>query len=255
MLPSTLFVRGGACFKRMGLRVLMVAWIGAAAGCTPPSNTNATLVADAAATAPAHGLSEVGPISDDSALCCGPITAEASRVLRVLEASNIRRLWANGRHIDCNTGMPDRPLAYVGPNKSTHCSCFAAAMAKRLGIYLLRPPEHPQQLLANAQVTWLNGAEARQMGWIRVSRRDVAQRMANQGAFVMAAVQNANPRRPGHVTIVRPEMLTRAQMAEGGLMLAHSGFQNKLRVNEKTAFVRHPGAWPDGIRYFAHPVP
>jgi len=46
-----------------------------------------------------------------------------------------------------------------------------------------------------------------------------------------------------------------AQLGADALTIAHSGFQNKLRVTEKIAFARHPGAWNDNISYFGHPVP
>jgi len=46
-----------------------------------------------------------------------------------------------------------------------------------------------------------------------------------------------------------------AQLGADALTIARSGFQNKLRVTEKIAFARHPGAWNDNISYFGHPVP
>ena len=231
----------------------------ALAACVSPAPMHLTPATNLSATIPtrlgAHPDAAFQLRDDGSALCCGPVTPAASRVLRVLNASGIDRLWANGRHVNWETGIADEPVGYTGPNKSTHCSCFVAAMAKRLGIYLLRPPEHSQQLLANAQFTWLHGQEAQRLGWTKVMGRENAQRMANQGAFVIAAVQNSNPHRAGHITIVRPEALTWTQIRTDGLVVAHSGFRNSVQVSEKTGFERHEGAWPDGISYFVHPVP
>jgi len=49
--------------------------------------------------------------------------------------------------------VPEQP----NPSHHTHCSAFAAAVAMYLDIYLPRPPNHGQTLLANAQTQWLSG--------------------------------------------------------------------------------------------------
>jgi hypothetical protein len=77
--------------------------------------------------------------------------------------------------VNWETGEPDRDGAYEGPNKHTHCSAFAAAAAKHMGVYLLRPPEHGQQLLANAQAGWLASGEAQSRGWEEISGAHHAQ--------------------------------------------------------------------------------
>ena len=59
--------------------------------------------------------------------------------------------WQAGQHINWQTGEPDDPDAVSGIR--THCSAFVAAACERRGIYLLRPPEHRQELLANAQIS------------------------------------------------------------------------------------------------------
>ena len=75
------------------------------------------------------------------------------------------------------------------PGKHTHCSAFVAAFAKKLGIYILRPPEHGQVLLANAQNEWLPSAGAAQ-GWRAVSNALEAQALANSGVLVVASYHN-----------------------------------------------------------------
>lgn len=57
--------------------------------------------------------------------------------------------WPAGRHINWQTGEPDDPDAVS--EIRTHCSAFIAAACERQGIYILRPPGHRQELLANAQ--------------------------------------------------------------------------------------------------------
>src|SRR5215831_2839573 len=83
--------------------------------------------------------------------CCGPVTEPGKRLLGVLEGMNVETLWLSHQHINWETGEPDKGEDYTGPGRSTHCSAFAAAVGKRLGIYMLRPPEHGQILLASAQ--------------------------------------------------------------------------------------------------------
>ena len=92
--------------------------------------------------------------------CCGPIAPAGDHLASVLDDMNVESLWIAGQHINWETGEPDRGGDYEGPGNHTHCSAFSAAAAKRLGIYLLRPPEHGQSLLANAQSKWLETAAA-----------------------------------------------------------------------------------------------
>src|SRR5580658_7045807 len=88
--------------------------------------------------------------------CCGPITAAGQRLAAVLDGMHVESLWLAHQHVDWKTGQPDRSADYSGPSKSTHCSAFAAAVGLRLGVYMLRPPEHGQLLLASAQTEWFN---------------------------------------------------------------------------------------------------
>lgn len=86
--------------------------------------------------------------------CCGPITPDGEHLARFLDSSDVARRWLAGWHVDWLTGEVDRAEP-GGPEARTHYSAFVAAMAYRLGIYVLRLPQHPQNLLANAQMRWL----------------------------------------------------------------------------------------------------
>lgn len=200
------------------------------------------------ASSPA-AVSDVSP-------CCGAVTPAARRVLGVLDASDVEHLWAKRRHVNWETGVPDRPADYKGHEAATHCSAFAAAMGERLGVYLLRPPEHSQELLANAQVAWLGSARGRSAGWYSVSTPQQAQALANQGELVVASYQSPDPHRAGHIGIVRPDAVrTPEQIKESGVMITQAGERNYLRVSERAAFRGHRGAWPGDVQYFAHEVP
>ncbi len=93
--------------------------------------------------------------------CCGPITPDGVKLAKLLDSSGVDHLWLAHEHIVWNTGAPD-PARPPASRHATHCSAFAAAMAERVGIYLLRPPEHSQRLLANAQMKWLDGGAGKQ---------------------------------------------------------------------------------------------
>src|SRR5277367_4043110 len=136
--------------------------------------------------------------------CCGPISPAGDRLSAFLDGMRVESLWLANQHVNWETGEPDRGAGYEGPGKHTHCSAFAASAAKRLGVYLLRPPEHGQQLLANAQAKWIAGEEGRQAGWRPVSDMHKAQHLANQGDLVLVLYQNHDQHIPGHIAIVRP---------------------------------------------------
>jgi hypothetical protein len=192
----------------------------------------------------------------DAQPCCGPITPAGMRLARFLDASKVTQLWQPGWHVDWQTGESDRSMP-GGPEAKTHCSAFVAAMADRLGVYVLRPPQHPQNLLANAQMRWLREHGAAQ-GWRRLPSDEAAQAAANQGELVLEAFENPNPHRPGHIAIVRPSEKTRAELDREGPQDTQAGTHNALSTTTAAGFRAHPGAWwpngTGGLRYYAHSV-
>lgn len=188
--------------------------------------------------------------------CCGPITPAGERLSHFLDQSDVTQLWQSGWHVDWLTGEKDRPEP-GGPEAKTHCSAFVAAMADKLGIYVLRPPDHKQALLANAQMRWLRELGATR-GWRELASYVEAQSAANQGELVLEAVENPDPHRPGHIAIVRPSEKTRAELDRDGPQETQAGEQNALSTSTVVGFRHHRDAWlPDGagtIRYYAHTV-
>jgi hypothetical protein len=168
---------------------------------------------------------------------------------------NVESLWLVHEHVNWETGEPDRGPDYTGPGTHTHCSAFAAAAAKKFGIYLLRPPEHGQILLANAQYDWLASDEARKAGWQTGATMQEAQRLANEGKFVLAIYKSPNAGTPGHAAVVRPSKRSMETLLADGPELIQAGQHNHNRVNARVAFENHPGAFPEGIRYFVHAIP
>jgi hypothetical protein len=74
------------------------------------------------------------------------IDEKGSSLKHFYHSLHVEDLWIAGHHINWETGQADNPNAEHGIH--THCSAFAAAACKRLHIYILRPPEHGQLLLA-----------------------------------------------------------------------------------------------------------
>ena len=91
------------------------------------------------------------------------ITDLADEFADFVASLDVDQLWQYARKaVDWETGEPitEFPVSHT----DTHCSAFAAAVAKTVGIYLLQPPDHHptlrdelgEEFLANAQSFWLN---------------------------------------------------------------------------------------------------
>jgi hypothetical protein len=191
----------------------------------------------------------------EHAPCCGAIAAAGLRLASTLDSMNVESLWLAHEHVNWETGEPDRGADYEGPGNHTHCSAFAAAAAKRVGVYLLRPPEHGQALLANAQADWLAGDAAAKAGWRSVATMQKAQHLANEGSLVLVLYPNPDKHVPGHIAIVRPSEKSARMLDENGPEIIQAGEHNHQKTNVRTGFENHPGAWPNGVLYYAHALP
>lgn len=183
-----------------------------------------------------------------------PLITPAGRALgNMLDSMRVEDLWLAGHHINWKTGLPDgRP--YLKKGAHTHCSAFVAAVGYRLGIYVLRPPEHSQILLANAQVDWL-GAEGRSRGWQEVESGDQAQELANEGFLVVAAYKTRDPEKSGHIVVVRPDAKSKEMLREEGPQVIQASTYNFSSTTLRRGFRYHPGAFERGkIRFFSHAI-
>jgi len=186
--------------------------------------------------------------------CCGPISGQGHRLEAVLDSMNVESLWLVHLHVNWETGKPDKAADYEGPGTATHCSAFAAAVGQKVGVYLLRPPEHGQVLLANAQAAWFHSQQAREAAWRTVDGPQQAQTLANQGNLVVIAYESPDPHRQGHVAIVRPAPRPQKLLDESGPLITQAGQKNYTRTSAKVGFQSHPGAWPAGVHYYMHPI-
>jgi len=205
---------------------------------------NAPLHSQPPAAAPA--------VATADAPCCGVITPQGQQLKALLDSLDVEHHWLANERVSWKTGDPAHNGDFVPHD--THCSAFAAAVSMHLNVYLLRPPEHKTSLLASAQGHWLaDHARANDNGWVSVNATD-AQRRANLGQFVVVNYISPNPHKPGHIAIIRPSEKTAAQFAKDGPEITQAGGHNYADNIAANAFTFHPGAWPNGVRYYAHPV-
>jgi hypothetical protein len=179
------------------------------------------------------------------------VTAKGQWLARQLDGMGVENKWIAGAHIDWESGLPDgRPEMSSG--RHTHCSAFVAATAQKLGIYILRPPQHGQVLLANAQNERL-AEDGRGAGWRSVDGPLEAQKLANGGALVVASYHNHRDDKPGHIAIVRPSSEEAAQVMEEGPDVIQAATVNSASISVKAGFAGHVHAWADNaIDYYAH---
>ncbi|MDD2711128.1 MAG: hypothetical protein PHV34_24375 [Verrucomicrobiae bacterium] len=173
-----------------------------------------------------------------------PVEEGGQRLAEFYDSLDVENLWLAGKKVHWKTG---EPLPGDRPGK-THCSAFVAAACSRLGIYILRPPAHGQELLANAQAEWLKtkGAEH---GWKPAESPVEAQRLANQGHPVAVVFQNPDPQKPGHIALVRPSDLDEQRLASDGTWVIQAGQHNHRCCTLKKGFKNHPGAWNNAGDY------
>jgi hypothetical protein len=181
------------------------------------------------------------------------ITPKAQRIAADLDKMSVESKWIAGAHIDWRTGLPDgRPETLHG--RHTHCSAFVASAAEKFGVYILRPPDHPQELLANAQNEWL-GSEGRDEGWRPLRGLVEAQSFANRGYLVVASYHNHHDDKPGHIAIVLPGEKSAETLEAEGPNVMQAGTVNSASISLKAGFAGHPHAWADDeIRFYAHAV-
>jgi hypothetical protein len=179
------------------------------------------------------------------------ITPEGKHLVSVLDSMHVEEHWIAGAIVDWRTGDPTGK-AVTDTGKHTHCSQFVAAACEKLGIYILRPPEHSAVLLANAQFDWLPG-EGKAAGWVPVADGAAAQDLANKGQIVVAVCQNADPKKSGHIAIIRPGTKTPERLAAEGPDVTQAGGTNFNSASLKRGFANHPEAFPKGeIRFYVH---
>ena len=170
-----------------------------------------------------------------------------------LEAMEVDKLWLPGAIVDWQTGLPTGQPIKDAKSKHTHCSQFVAAATERLGLYVLRPPEHGVVGLANAQFDWLASDAGKKAGWVALHDGAAAQSAANDGRLVLASLKNPDPTKPGHIAIVRPGTKDTDLLAKEGPDVMQAGGTNAMRTTMRKGFGNHKQEY-DQIAFYAHAV-
>jgi hypothetical protein len=208
-------------------------------------------------TSAAHRAAVVQAAQTPHESCCGAITTNGYRLADLIDSMDVENHWLAHEHVDWETGKADRPSDYVGHDRATHCSAFAAAVGERLHVYMLRPPDHPQTFLASAQAEWFHESGGVGDGWLPLTgpgHEQRAQELANKGNLAVIVYESPDPHKPGHIAIVRPSEKSAEALEKEGPQIAQAGSQNHNSSIAALSFTHHPGAWPDGVRYYWHPV-
>ncbi len=180
-----------------------------------------------------------------------PVLPEGEALAEQLDAMHVESHWIAGRHVDWRTGEPDGRHTPVRGHHS-HCSAFVAAVAVKLGVDILHPPEHSQVLLADAQCNWLANEGVR-VGWRAVETPLDAQRLANRGEFVLACYESPDPSIPGHIAVVRPAAISRRRIESEGPQVAQAGIENFRSTTLARGFRHHARAWTRrAVRFYCH---
>jgi hypothetical protein len=177
--------------------------------------------------------------------------AKAAGLVQVLQSLDVEHRWIAGAHVDWRTGLPDGSSETL-PGHHTHCSAFVAAAAEKLGVYILRPPEHGQVLLANAQYEWL-GEDGAGSGWRRLDGLLEAQLFANRGFLVVASYRSHRDNKPGHIAIVLPGDKSAEEIEAEGPNVMQAATVNSASISLRAGFAGHPHAWVDReVAFYAH---
>ena len=196
------------------------------------------------------------------------LTPQAIALQQFLATQKVDQLWLPNSYVEWKSGATITPTEEeVETQKlpyTSHCSAYVASLAMRLAITLLNPEtsRHGNSLLANHQNAWLNSNDANTDGWNETTV-DHAEALANQGEFVVASIQNQNPKKPGHIAIVVPDdTLTLQQLQTSGPTITQAGSPsvkvptgNALRTDTVSGFYLHTHGSLNGIQFFYHDIP
>lgn len=179
------------------------------------------------------------------------ITPEGKKLAAFFDSMHVEKLWLPGQYVAWKTGEPlNKPVTDNKPH--THCSAFAAAACQRLDIYLLRPPEHSSQYLANAQYDWLR-EEGKKRGWKPIESAWQAQQVANQGQIVIAVYKETDPKKHGHIALLQPSEKSKLKVQQEGPQIIQAGMDNFVSASLAEGFKHHKGAWASNqIKFYSH---
>ena len=193
------------------------------------------------------------PLVDQAVRWTARSKGQTEELWKRLEAMEVDKLWLPGAIVDWKTGLPTGQPIKDAKSKHTHCSQFVAAATERVGVYVLRPPEHGVVLLANAQFDWFASDAGKKAGWVAMKDGAAAQAAANDGRLVLASLKNPDATKSGHIAIVRPGNKDADLLAKDGPDVMQAGGTNYLRTTLRKGFGNHKKEY-DQIAFYAHAV-
>lgn len=201
-----------------------------------------------------------------SSVCAAEITPAGRKLAKKLSAMNVERLWQAEHYVNWETGKSISPKDTKDRTFSSHCSAFVAAFCTKNGIPILRPLKanespktapngliHSEELLSNAQFDWLKD-HGKMHNWTRVDDALSAQHRANRGELVVVTFKAVDKTKPGHIAIVMPWEKTDEEIKKAGSEIIQAGKANYDHTTLQEGFKHHAGAWPNGVRFYAHPL-
>ncbi len=197
------------------------------------------------------GTSAAGnTLQADRGVATTAITAGGQALQSYLDGLRVEDHWLIGEVIDWKTGRPDKAASYVVPAADTHCSAYASAVARGLGIDLLTPDQHHgiyggQGFLADAQNFWLNRG-GQPITSLSSSTHDIlptTPTAASQGwedvATLLPATATATPADPNAAALA---LVTEAQdLANRGVLVVASYNNFATKTNAQGRTVEEPG--------------
>lgn len=194
------------------------------------------------------------------------ISPAGKKLAKELGAMDVKDLWIAKHYVDWETGKIIEPKDPAKHTFGSHCSAFVAAVCVKFNVDMLRPLKanetkehappgliHSEVFLANAQADWLK-KDGKESGWEHVKTALEAQQLANAGKLVVVAFKAKEKSKPGHIAIVRPWKKTEAEIDKEGPEIIQAGATNYEHTSVREGFRHHEGAWPDGVRYYVHPL-
>lgn len=205
-------------------------------------------------TASASGIGTGLAPATGATLVIGPANAvneQGRAIVALLDSLEVERYWKRGVSVNWFTGAEGGTGTNKTKGEASHCSSFAPAVARLLGVYLLTQSSEVSDLgLANRQADWLRTNTV--SGWFPIAGHIPAQHIANTGAVVVASLKEEDGS-SGHIAVVRPSIKCDAEIAAVGPQISQSGMVNYNETDAETGFSYHTSPL-SRIRYYGHGV-
>lgn len=168
------------------------------------------------------------------------VTPKSFHLERRLNAFNLTDKWLPGYNVGCMDGeiRPDGSTHV----KTSHCSCFVAAVCDSMKRTMIDAREYGQYNLSTKQIEWLQD-EGMNNGWKQITgsleeKFKKSYDKAHNGHLVVVGVKQTE-KTNGHIAIVRPDVKWYNDLCENGPNVITSSHVNSYSVSLKDDFMLH----------------